>query len=141
MPTGSCSCRTTGRSPRAHTRTCCWTARSTAAWSPAPWTSTRRRWVRVVDLLATSPDTWRDRSTEPPVIPTELVPPREGSFTDRVTALRRRHALRERRALENYAQSRKPERGWPVADNQAVLHFLRALLRDRKRVFVVMVFL
>ncbi len=95
----------------------------------------------MVDLLATSPDTWRDRSTEPPVIPSELVPPQDGTFTDRVTALRRRHALRERRALENYAQSRKPERGWPVADNQAVLHFFRALLRDRKRVFVVLVVL
>jgi ABC-type multidrug transport system fused ATPase/permease subunit len=95
----------------------------------------------VVDLLATSPDTWRDRATEPPAVPHELEPPREGSFTDRVTALRRRHSLRERRALENYAQSRKPERGWPVADNQAVLHFLRALLRDRKRTFVLLVVL
>ena len=80
----------------------------------------------MADLLATSPDTWRDRPSEPPVIPRELIPPKEGSFTDRVTALRRRHALRERRALENYAQSRKPERGWPVADNQAVLAFSAA---------------
>jgi ABC-type multidrug transport system fused ATPase/permease subunit len=95
----------------------------------------------VSDLLATSPDTWRDRSTEPPVIPTELIPPTEGTFADRVTALRRRHSLRERRALENYAQSRKPDRGWPVADNQAVLQFLRALLRDRRRVFVLLVVL
>ncbi len=95
----------------------------------------------MADLLATSPDTWRDRSTEPPVIPVELIPPSEGSISDRVTALRRRHSLRERRALENYAQSRKPDRGWPVADNQAVLHFLRALLRDRRRVFVLLVVL
>ena len=65
----------------------------------------------MVDLLATSPDTWRDRAADAPVIPQELIPPREGSFTDRVRALRSRHALRERRALENYAQSRKPERG------------------------------
>ena len=56
--------------------------------------------------------------TSPPSSRLELIPPREGSFTDRVTALRRRHALRERRALENYAQSRKPDRGWPVADNR-----------------------
>jgi ABC-type multidrug transport system fused ATPase/permease subunit len=95
----------------------------------------------VVDLLATSPDTWRDRASEPPVIPRELVPPEEGSFTDRVTALRRRHALRERRALENYAQSRKPERGWPVADNKAVLTFFRSLLRQRRRMFVALVVL
>ena len=69
------------------------------------------------------------------MIPRELIPPEEGSFTDRVTALRRRHALRERRALENYAQSRKPDRGWPVADNQAVLTFLRSLLRERRKMF------
>ncbi|MEO6512789.1 MAG: ABC transporter ATP-binding protein [Nocardioides sp.] len=95
----------------------------------------------MADLLATSPGTWRDRTSEPPVIPVELIPPTEGSFSDRVTVLRRRHALRERRALENYAQSRKPDRGWPVADNQAVLHFLRALLHDRRRVFVLLVVL
>ena len=78
--------------------------------------STAWRWTTV--SLATSSDTWRDRAADAPVIPQELIPPREGSFTDRVRALRRRHALRERRALENYAQSRKPERGWPVADNR-----------------------
>src|SRR5919107_322832 len=95
----------------------------------------------MVDLLATSPDTWRDRDTESPVIPRELIPPETGSFTDRVTALRRRHALRERRALENYAQSRKPERGWPVADNQAVLKFARTLFRERRRMFVALIVL
>jgi len=95
----------------------------------------------MVDLLATSPDTWRDRASEPPVIPRELNPPEEGSFTDRVTALRRRHSLRERRALENYAQSRKPDRGWPVADNQAVLDFFLSLLRERRRVFIALVVL
>ncbi len=95
----------------------------------------------MVDLLSTSSDTWRDRTAEPPVIPRELTPPTEGSFTDRVTALRRRHALRERRAWENYAQSRKPARGWPVADNQAVLHFLKALLRERKKMFALLVVL
>jgi ABC-type multidrug transport system fused ATPase/permease subunit len=95
----------------------------------------------VVDLLATSPDTWRDRTGDPPVIPRELVPPTTGSFTDRVRALRRRHALRERRALENYAQSRKPERGWPVADNAAVLAFFRTLFRERRKMFAALVVL
>ena len=95
----------------------------------------------MADLLATSPDTWHDRTSEPPVIPRELIPPEEGSFTDRVTALRRRHALRERRALENYAQSRKPDRGWPVADNKAVLTFFRTLLRRAARIFVALVVL
>ena len=87
----------------------------------------------MVDLLATSPDTWRDRAADPPVIPRELIPPHEGPFTDRVTRSASRHALRERRALENYAQSRKPDRGWPVADNQAVLRVLPRLLRERRR--------
>jgi ABC-type multidrug transport system fused ATPase/permease subunit len=95
----------------------------------------------VVDLLATSPETWRDRAADSPVVPRELTPPAEGSTTDRVTALRRRHALRERRALENYAQSRKPERGWPVADNRAVLTFVRSLLRERRKMFAVLVVL
>ena len=36
----------------------------------------------MADLLATSPDTWRDRSSEPPVVPAELVPPQEGSVSD-----------------------------------------------------------
>ena len=89
------------------------------------------------------PDTWRDRSTEPPGDPVRARSRRRtGTFTDR----RRGPGadgtlLRERRALENYAPSRKPERGLPVADSQAVLRFLRALLRDRKRVFVVLVVL
>jgi hypothetical protein len=42
-PTGSCWCRTTRPSPRAPTRTCCSTAPTTAAWSPARWTSTASR--------------------------------------------------------------------------------------------------
>src|ERR687898_3084738 len=95
----------------------------------------------MVDLLSTSPDTWRDRAFDPPVIPRELEPPQEGSLTDRITALRRRHALRERRALENYAQSRKPERGWPVADNKAVFAFVGTLLRERRRMFFALVVL
>ena len=43
--------------------------------------------------------------------------------------------------MENYAESRKPERGWPVADNQAVLQFFRSLLRERRRVFAMLVLL
>jgi ABC-type multidrug transport system fused ATPase/permease subunit len=93
----------------------------------------------VADLLATSPDTWRDHTLDSPLIPRELIPPTDGSVSDRVTALRRRHALRERRALENFAQSRKPDRGWPVADNQAVLRFFRSLLAERRRIFVLLV--
>ena len=116
---------------RAPTRTCCSTAPTTAAWSPARWTSRApamsRRGGEPSTWLTCSPPRPTPGATAPPTrpsIPRELIPPEEGSFTDRVTALRRRHALRERRALENYAQSRKPDRGWPVADNQAVLRVL-----------------
>jgi ABC-type multidrug transport system fused ATPase/permease subunit len=84
------------------------------------------------DPLATSAETWRDHSSREPVVPAELVPPRGVSRRERMTALRRRHLLRERRALDTYAASRSPERGWPVADNRVVLTFFRGLLAERR---------
>jgi ABC-type multidrug transport system fused ATPase/permease subunit len=96
----------------------------------------------VSDPLATSRDTWRERSTTPPVLPPELVPPPAGTpRRERLAALRRRHLLREKRAQETYAASRRPERGWPVADNHAVLAFFRGLLRERKGMVVWLVVL
>jgi ABC-type multidrug transport system fused ATPase/permease subunit len=86
----------------------------------------------VSDPLETSLDTWRDRSQVTPPIPVELVPPRGASRRERARALHRRHLLRERRAQETYAASRRPERGWPVADNHAVLAFFKGLLRERR---------
>ena len=77
------------------------------------------------DLLASSPDTWRDRSLDAPVIPPGLVPDPAASWPDRLRGLRSRHLLREQRAKDVYEQSRAPERGWPVADNQAVFAFRR----------------
>ena len=71
----------------------------------------------MTDLLATSAATWRDRSTDPPAVPPELIPPVDATGEERIEALRRRHALRRERAEENYASSRRPERGWPVADD------------------------
>ena len=84
----------------------------------------------VSDPLATSPETWRERSTVEPAIPPMLVPPPTGTpRRERLSALHRRHLLREQRAQETYAASRRPERCWPVADNHAVLAFFRGLLR------------
>ena len=44
---------------------------------------------------------------------------------DRLRAWRRRHLLRERRAQDYFAASRRPERGLPVADRHAVWRLLR----------------
>jgi ABC-type multidrug transport system fused ATPase/permease subunit len=87
----------------------------------------------VSDPLASSADTWLDRSAREPAIPAELVPPPDGtSRRQRLSALHRRHLLRERRARDTFAASRNPDRGWPVADNHVVLAFFRSLLRERK---------
>ena len=95
----------------------------------------------VPDLLETSADTWRDRTLDPPAVPPQLVPPSDASIGERLRALRRRHLLREERAGAVFAQSRKPERGWPVADNAAVREFFGRLLRERRRIFTAMVVL
>jgi ABC-type multidrug transport system fused ATPase/permease subunit len=93
------------------------------------------------DPLATSADTWRARADHEPAIPPALVPPRGVSRRERMAALRRRHLLREQRALDTYAASRNPDRGWPVADNHVVLAFFRGLLRERKGIFTWLVIL
>jgi ABC-type multidrug transport system fused ATPase/permease subunit len=86
----------------------------------------------VSDPLATSAQTWREPGDREPAVPPELVPPRGAGRAERLSALRRRHLLRERRARATYAASRSPERGWPVADNRVVLAFFRGLLRERR---------
>ena len=94
------------------------------------------------DLLATSAETWRDRSLDPPTIPAELVPPpSDAPIGERLRALHRRHVVREQRAKDVYAASRSPERGWPVADNDAVFAFFRRLIRRRRGAFATMVVL
>ena len=95
----------------------------------------------MTDLLATSPDTWRDRTHDAPVVPPELVPPAGGSRGERVHAFWERHDLRRQRAEDVYTASRNPERGWPVAGNQEVLAFFRDLLRRRRGAFVALVVL
>ncbi len=93
------------------------------------------------DLLDTSAETWRARTDREPAIPPELVPPLSATRRERLSALRRRHLLREQRALDTYAASRNPDRGWPVADNHVVLRFFRGLLRERKGIFTWLVIL
>ena len=78
--------------------------------------------------LRGSAETWR--STPPsPQVPEALLPPRSGSLVSRLRAWRQRHLLRERRAEEFFADSRKPDLGLPVADRRDVGAFPRSLLR------------
>jgi ABC-type multidrug transport system fused ATPase/permease subunit len=96
----------------------------------------------VSDLLASSADTWRDRSLDPPLLPPVLADVRhDGDLGTRLRALRGRHTLRRERAEQIYADSRSPERGWPVADDTAVFRFAADLVRTRRRWFVAMVLL
>lgn len=95
----------------------------------------------MTDLLATSPDTWRDRTLDPPVIPPELAPPVGGTWRERMHAFWVRHDLRRQRAEDVYTASRNPERGWPVAGNREVLAFFRDLLSSRRKAFAALVVL
>ena len=93
------------------------------------------------DLLATSAETWRDRTQDPPAIPDALRTPEHGSVRERSRALWQRHDLRRQRAEDVYAASRNPVRGWPVSGNRAVLEFFGDLVRRRKRAFALLVLL
>ena len=94
------------------------------------------------DLLAGSADTWRDRAlTRRCCRPRSTRRPRTPTCARRVDGLRRRHTVRRERAEQVYADSRSPERGWPVADDRAVLRFAADLVRSRRRWFVAMVLL
>ena len=94
------------------------------------------------DLLATSAATWRDNSLDPPVLPPELTAStRDASPSTRLRALRVRHRVRRERAERVYADSRSPARGWPVADDRAVVRFVAALIRERRRSFAALLVL
>ncbi len=89
--------------------------------------------------LRNSAETWR---TVPPArVPDALIPPREGSPAYRLKAWRRRHLLRERRASEYFASSRRPERGLPVANRQAVWAFFNRMVRTRRSAVVALLVL
>ena len=81
--------------------------------------------------LRGSAETWRSTPSTPPV-PEALLPPQSGSPVSRLRAWRQRHLLRERRAAEFFADSRKPDLGLPVADRRDVGAFASRLLRRRR---------
>lgn len=87
------------------------------------------------ELLPGSAQTWREAtSTEP--IPEELRRPRTGGPGLRLRAWHRRHLLREQRARTEYAASRNPERGLPVAGGRAAWEFVKALMAKRRALVV-----
>jgi ABC-type multidrug transport system fused ATPase/permease subunit len=90
--------------------------------------------------LQGSAETWR--STPPtPQLPEALLPPRSGSVASRLRALRRRHLLRQRRAEEFFADSRKPDLGLPVADRRDVGAFTARLLGRRRWIITALLLL
>ena len=95
----------------------------------------------MTDLLASSPDTWRDRALDVPAVPPELVPPADASWRERMDAFWARHDLRRQRAEAVYSASRNPERGWPVAGNREVVAFFRDLVSSRRGAFAALVVL
>ena len=94
------------------------------------------------DRLATSAVTWRDTTLDPPVLPAQLTAPPGGtSARARIRAMQDRHRLRRERAERVYADSRSPSRGWPVADDRAVVRFTAGLIRERRWSFTALVVL
>ena len=92
------------------------------------------------DLLATSAETWRDHTRDAPVLPRELAePPVDAPLRTRIEALGQRHRLRRERAERVYAASRNPARGWPVADERAVVGFVAQLVRRKRWSFAALV--
>jgi ABC-type multidrug transport system fused ATPase/permease subunit len=92
------------------------------------------------DLLSTSAQTWRDASLDPPVLPPGLTTaPLNASVRQRIHGMRERHRLRRERAEKVYAESRSPERGWPVADEREVVRFVAAMIRRRRGSFIALV--
>jgi ABC-type multidrug transport system fused ATPase/permease subunit len=90
--------------------------------------------------LQGSAETWR--STPPkPQVPEALLPPKSGSLASRLRALRHRHLLRERRAEEFFADSRKPDLGLPVADRRDVGAFTARLLSRRRWIITALLLL
>jgi ABC-type multidrug transport system fused ATPase/permease subunit len=87
--------------------------------------------------LPGSAETWRE-APEPPAVPPELFSAGHRPWRERLAAWRGRHLLREQRARDYYAASRRPERGLPVADRTAVLTWLREMLRTRRWMLVVL---
>jgi ABC-type multidrug transport system fused ATPase/permease subunit len=90
--------------------------------------------------LSGSAETWRSTESTPRV-PEALLPPQSGSPRSRLRAWRQRHLLRERRAEEFFADSRKPDLGLPVADRRDVGAFTSRLLSRRRWIITALLLL
>ena len=77
--------------------------------------------------------TWIEGGRREEVVPAALRPPAPGTVgpRERHRLLWERHALRRVRAREHLAGALDPERGLPVAATSTVVTYLRALLRRR----------
>lgn len=93
----------------------------------------------MTDLLADSAETWREYDTEPSAVPDELIPRPDSTPAERWAGWRRRHGIRRQTADAVFHDTRSPDRGWPVADEPAVLRFVGGLLRERRRRLVALV--
>ena len=93
------------------------------------------------DLLDTSAATWSDHGNDAPAVDPRLRPPVGAPPAERLAAWRLRHHLRRQEADRVYEASRRPERGWPVAGDRAVIAFARTLVAERRRAFVALVVL
>lgn len=87
------------------------------------------------ELAAESARTW-DAGTHVPAVPEELRPPASASVRARLTALHRRHLLRERRAQEFVADTMNARTGLPIADTRRVVRFIGGLLSRERRLVV-----
>lgn len=90
------------------------------------------------ELAAESERTWGAANRRADV-PDELRPQGEGSVSERLAALRRRHLIRERRAQEFVADSMRPRKGLPIADTRHVVRFIGRLLRDERALVLTVV--
>jgi ABC-type multidrug transport system fused ATPase/permease subunit len=90
--------------------------------------------------LPGSAETWRTAPV-PPAVPPELIPPARARLRERLRAWRSRHLLRERRARDYFAASRRPARGLPVADRNEVTAFIGQELRRRRLLVASLLFL
>ncbi|GAB3880367.1 ABC transporter ATP-binding protein [Terrabacter terrigena] len=93
------------------------------------------------ELAAESARTW-EGPVHVPAVPDELRPPASDESVgvgERLSALRRRHLLRERRAQEFVADTMNARKGLPIADSRSVVRFIGRLLGQERFLVVAVV--
>ena len=83
-----------------------------------------------------SEQSWSSTPQRRQDLPDALFPTHEGGMGQRLRDLRARYLLRQQRANDFFRASRSPERGMPVADNKAVLDFMKGLFTTRPGMLV-----